>query len=71
MPNPLTEPWSGPYGGVPPWHHVKIEDFPAAFEQGLAEERASVERIALQVRHWQRTEVGEAEEAFAKGQKGS
>jgi adenylosuccinate lyase len=32
---------------------------------------ASVERIALQVRHWQRTEVGEAEEAFGKGQKGS
>jgi adenylosuccinate lyase len=32
---------------------------------------SSVERIALQVRHWQRTEVGEAEEAFGKGQKGS
>jgi adenylosuccinate lyase len=32
---------------------------------------AGVERIALQVRHWQRTEVGEAEEAFGKGQKGS
>jgi adenylosuccinate lyase len=32
---------------------------------------ASVERLALQVRHWQRTEVGEAEEAFGKGQKGS
>jgi adenylosuccinate lyase len=32
---------------------------------------SSVERIALQIRHWQRTEVGEAEEAFGKGQKGS
>jgi adenylosuccinate lyase len=32
---------------------------------------AAVERIALQIRHWQRTEVGEAEEAFGKGQKGS
>jgi adenylosuccinate lyase len=32
---------------------------------------AGIERIALQVRHWQRTEVGEAEEAFGKGQKGS
>jgi adenylosuccinate lyase len=32
---------------------------------------ASVEKIALQIRHWQRTEVGEAEEAFGKGQKGS
>src|SRR5262249_19279795 len=31
----------------------------------------AVEQIALGVRHWQRTEVGEAEEAFAAGQKGS
>src|SRR5439155_21885151 len=29
------------------------------------------ERIALTVRHWQRTEVGEATEAFGAGQKGS
>src|SRR5919107_334116 len=32
---------------------------------------ASVEKFALQVRHWQRTEVREAEERFKKGQKGS
>jgi adenylosuccinate lyase len=32
---------------------------------------ASVEKLAIQIRHWQRTEVGEAEEAFGKGQKGS
>jgi adenylosuccinate lyase len=31
----------------------------------------AIEQIALGVRHWQRTEVGEAEEAFGKGQKGS
>ena len=31
----------------------------------------AIEQIALGVRHWQRTEVGEAEEGFAKGQKGS
>ncbi|HEU0031703.1 MAG TPA: adenylosuccinate lyase [Kofleriaceae bacterium] len=31
----------------------------------------AVEQIALGVRHWQRTEVGEAEEGFGKGQKGS
>src|SRR5215813_8509474 len=31
----------------------------------------AVEQIALGVRHWQRTEVGEAEEPFGKGQKGS
>src|SRR6185295_4214321 len=28
-------------------------------------------RLSTNVRHWQRTEVGEAEERFAKGQKGS
>ena len=32
---------------------------------------AGIERMAIQVRHWQRTEVGEAEESFGKGQKGS
>jgi adenylosuccinate lyase len=32
---------------------------------------AGIERIALTVRHWQRTEVGEAEEPFGGGQKGS
>jgi adenylosuccinate lyase len=31
----------------------------------------TVEKLALQIRHWQRTEVGEAEEPFGTGQKGS
>jgi adenylosuccinate lyase len=31
----------------------------------------AIEQIAVGVRHWQRTEVGEAEEGFGKGQKGS
>ena len=31
----------------------------------------AIEQIALGVRHWQRTEVGEAEEGFTPGQKGS
>jgi adenylosuccinate lyase len=43
----------------------------AEFFSVLALIGSSVERIALQIRHWQRTEVGEAEEAFGKGQKGS
>ncbi|HEY1586356.1 MAG TPA: adenylosuccinate lyase [Polyangia bacterium] len=37
----------------------------------LAQLGSSVEKLAIQIRHWQRTEVGEAEEAFGKGQKGS
>ena len=32
---------------------------------------AGIERFATNVRHWQRTEVAEAEEHFKKGQKGS
>src|SRR3954465_918316 len=32
---------------------------------------ASIEKIALQIRHWQRTEVREAQEKFKRGQKGS
>jgi adenylosuccinate lyase len=31
----------------------------------------AIEQIALGIRHWQRTEVGEAEEGFAAGQQGS
>jgi adenylosuccinate lyase len=37
----------------------------------LAQLASSLERIALQVRHWQRSEVGEASEPFGRGQKGS
>jgi len=37
----------------------------------LAVIASSLEKFALQVRHWQRTEVGEAQEKFRKGQKGS
>ncbi|MGE0706084.1 MAG: M3 family metallopeptidase, partial [Vicinamibacterales bacterium] len=45
MSSALTDPWPGPYGGVPPWREVKAEDFPSAFERALADERASIERI--------------------------
>jgi len=37
----------------------------------LALVAAGIERLATNIRHWQRTEVGEAEEAFTVGQKGS
>lgn len=37
----------------------------------LAIVASSLEKIALQVRHWQRTEVREAQEKFKTGQKGS
>jgi adenylosuccinate lyase len=43
----------------------------AAYLNALALVAAAVERLALTVRHWQRTEVGEAAEPFGKGQRGS
>ena len=50
---------------------VVARDRHAAYFTALARLGTAVERIALTVRHWQRTEVGEASEAFGKGQKGS
>jgi adenylosuccinate lyase len=43
----------------------------AAFVAALALVTAGLEKIALEVRHLQRTEVREAEEYFSAGQKGS
>lgn len=43
----------------------------AEYVSAVAGVGASLERLALEIRHLQRTEVGEAGEPFAKGQKGS
>jgi len=43
----------------------------AAFFSTLAVVASSVERLAIEIRHLQRTEVLEAEEFFSEGQKGS
>jgi len=52
-------------------HASGLSDRHAAFVSALALIAAAIERLATNVRHWQRTEVSEAEEAFSKGQKGS
>lgn len=44
--NPLLAEWAGPYGGVPPFDRVRVEDFKPALEAGMAEQLAEVERIA-------------------------
>jgi peptidyl-dipeptidase Dcp len=44
--NPLVAPWTGPYGGVPPWDQIRPGYFPVAFETALAEQRAEVGAIA-------------------------
>jgi adenylosuccinate lyase len=43
----------------------------AAFFAALAVVASGIERLATELRHLQRTEVGEAAEPFARGQKGS
>ena len=50
---------------------VVARDRHAAFFSAIALMAAAIERLGTNIRHWQRTEVGEAEERFAKGQKGS
>lgn len=50
---------------------VVARDRHAEVLNALAFLGAAIEDIAVGVRHWQRTEVGEAEEGFGKGQKGS
>jgi adenylosuccinate lyase len=50
---------------------VVARDRHAAFFSALALLAAAIERLATNVRHFQRSEVGEAEERFARGQKGS
>ena len=46
--NPLLEKWVGPYGGVPPFDKVKIEDFKPALEAAMTENLAEVDAIANQ-----------------------
>jgi adenylosuccinate lyase len=50
---------------------IVARDRHAAYFGALAVVASSIERLATNVRHWQRTEVGEAEERFSVGQKGS
>ena len=50
---------------------IVARDRHAAYFAALSVVAAGIERLATNVRHWQRTEVLEAEEAFTPGQKGS
>ena len=50
---------------------VVARDRHGSYLAALGVVAAGIERFATNVRHWQRTEVNEAEEHFKKGQKGS
>jgi len=45
-PNPLLVPWTGPYGGVPPFDKVAVDQFKPALEQSMADVLAQMDRIA-------------------------
>jgi peptidyl-dipeptidase Dcp len=44
--NPLLAPWTGPYGGVPPFDAVKVDQFKPALETAMAEALAEVDKVA-------------------------
>ena len=58
-------------GFAPVSTQVIQRDRYAEFLCTLAILASSLDKFALQIRHWQRTEVREAQERFKKGQKGS
>lgn len=44
--SPLSAPWSGPHGGVPPFDRVVVKEFRPALEAAIAEKLAEIEKIA-------------------------
>jgi len=45
-PSDMLASWSGPYGGVPPFSNVRVDEFSRAFEVALAEAESEIEAIA-------------------------
>ncbi|UKK86083.1 M3 family metallopeptidase [Sphingopyxis sp. BSN-002] len=43
--NPMLQPWTGPYEGVPPWDKMDPELFPDAFTKGMAQVKAEVQAV--------------------------
>nr|WP_231617325.1 M3 family metallopeptidase [Novipirellula aureliae] len=48
MNSPMLEPWTGPYGGVPPWNLVRSEEFLPAFETAISAASTEMDEIANQ-----------------------
>ncbi|EMI57822.1 M3 family metallopeptidase [Rhodopirellula sallentina] len=42
----LLKPWTGPYGGVPPFKSVRVDEFAAAFDVAIAKAQQDIEAIA-------------------------
>jgi peptidyl-dipeptidase Dcp len=46
MTSPLLAPWTGPYGGVPPWSNIRTEEFVPAFDIAIANAESEIDTIA-------------------------
>ncbi|MCM2371349.1 M3 family metallopeptidase [Aporhodopirellula aestuarii] len=46
MESPLLAPWTGPYGGVPPFKSVRVDEFTAAFDFAIDAAKREIEAIA-------------------------
>ncbi len=44
--NVLLAPWTGPYGGVPPFDQARVADLQPALEAGMTQQLAEIDRIA-------------------------
>ena len=44
----LLQPWTGPYGGVPPWNQVRTEEFIPAFDAAIKIAQTEIDKIADQ-----------------------
>lgn len=42
----LLQPWSGPFGGVPPWDQVRSDEFIPAFDEAIRLHREEIDKIA-------------------------
>ncbi|MEO2047430.1 MAG: hypothetical protein ABGX16_12765, partial [Pirellulales bacterium] len=42
----MLQPWTGPYGGVPPWNLVQPDDFVAAFDAAIELADEEIEAIS-------------------------
>ncbi len=45
--NPLLAPWTGPYGGVPPFDRVQVANLQPALEIAMAGQLVEIDRIAI------------------------
>ena len=46
--SPIVQPWTGPYGGVPPFDRARVADLEPALEAAMADQLAAIDQITAQ-----------------------